>query len=385
MANKGKRKNTSRKGKNTHSKQVEKQIRKLPVWVIITALLLVAVFCACYYYYLIYYKEDDYVPPVGELEFHFLSLGNKNNGDCIYVRAGDNDILIDAGSKENSISYIENYLRTYVTDNVLEYVIVTHADSDHIAGFSKRSGSIFDLFECKTIIDFPLVTTEKAEKTTYNNYISERNDEVAAGAKHYTALQCWNETDGASRVYNLTDSVSMEIMYNYYYENLSSDENNHSVCLMFNHGSRKFLFTGDLEKSGEEKFVEYYGGTLTQVELFKAGHHGSKTSSNDCLLTLIKPKICVVSCCAGYNEFGAKPENIFPTQSFIDRISKYTDKVYVTRVVADNSDGYENLNGDVKVVSKADEDVFVQASAGEPIILKDTDWYKANRTSTYWD
>ncbi len=370
----------------SRAKQVEKQIKKLPTWVIVTAFVLAIIIGAGYYLYITYFKKEEYIPPVGELEFHFLALGNRNNGDCIYVRAGDNDILIDAGSKESSIPYIQDYLDDYVTDNVLEYVVVTHADSDHIVGFSKPNGSIFDLYECKTIIDFAQVKEEKIGKETYTNYIAERTDEVAAGAKHYTALQCWNETDGAKRVYTLSDSVNMEIMYNYYYENVSSDENNHSVCIMFNHGSRKFLFTGDLEKSGEEKFVEYYGSNLTQVELFKAGHHGSKTSSNDCLLDLIKPKICVVSCCAGYNEFHAKPENIFPTQSFIDRISEHTTNVYVTRVVDEQStDGYKNLNGDIKVISKADKEVYVEASVGTPVKLKDTDWYKQNRTSEFWD
>ena len=103
---------------------------------------------------------------------------------------------------------------------------------------------------------------------------------VAAGAVHYTALQCWNQTDGAQRVYEVSDGVEMEILYNYYYENESKDENNYSVCLMFNQGDKHFLFTGDLEEDGEEQLVVY--NQLPKVELFKAGHHGSKTSSNDC-------------------------------------------------------------------------------------------------------
>ena len=68
----------------------------------------------------------------------------------------------------------------------------------------------------------------------------------------------------------------MEILYNYYYEEDATHENDYSVCVRFYHGSRQFLFTGDLEKSGEEKLAERYD--FTQVELFKAGHHGSSTS-----------------------------------------------------------------------------------------------------------
>jgi len=377
----------ARRYSKSQARRVAKQIKKLPTWVVVTAFVLAIIIGVGYYLYVNFLKKPEYIPPKGELEFHFLSLGNKNNGDCIYVRAGDVDILIDAGSKENSIPYIEDYLNDYVTDDTLEYVIITHADADHIVGFSKLNGSIFDLYECKTIIDFAQVTKDRPEKTTYKNYLAEREDEIKAGATHYTALQCWEQTDGAKRSYTLSDSITMEIMYNYYYENVSTDENNHSVCLMFSHGSRKFMFTGDLEYDGEQKLVDYYGDKLPKVDLFKAGHHGSKTSSNDFLMARIEPTICVVSCCAGYNEFGANPENIFPSQPFINNISPYTDEVYVTRVVDESAtDGYSNLNGDIIVISKASEKVYVEASAVDtPIKLKDTAWYKANRTASAWD
>ena len=50
--------------------------------------------------------KDDSVVVEGDLEIHFLELGNKYTGDCTYVRAGENDILIDAGSKVSSIETI---------------------------------------------------------------------------------------------------------------------------------------------------------------------------------------------------------------------------------------------------------------------------------------
>lgn len=312
----------------------------------------------------------------GEISFHFLMLGNKYSGDCIFIKAGENDILIDAGSRENSSQTIKTYVNDYCTDNVLEYVIATHADRDHIACFGCEDG-IFDSFKCKTIIDFPKTDSETK---TYGEYIKKRDNEVKNdGASHYTALQCYNNEDGAKRIYNLTDSVTMEILYNYYYENKSSDENNYSVCLMFKHGNRQFLFTGDLEKEGEEKLVQKYP-SIGQVELFKAGHHGSKTSSNICLLEKIYPKICVCSCNAGYGEFTDEKKNMFPTQDFINRISKYTDKVYITTLAdVDYTDGEDYLpfNGNIVVISDT-EKVSVNCSYSNDI-LKDTAWFKKER------
>ena len=328
---------------------------------------------------------------LGEISFHFPMLGNANAGDCIFVEAGESDVLIDCGSQVGSAEVVKNYLgaNNLVDDGILEYVIVTHADEDHIAGFSSTGAkNIFKYYECEVIIDFNLsnkpLLTDKGNDTTYGKYVKARDAEVQAGAEHFTALECYNNQNGASRVYTLDEGITMSILYNYFYENYSDDENNYSVCTLFTHSDRNFLFTGDLEEAGEEKLVQF--NDLPEVELYKAGHHGSKTSSNDCLLSVIKPKICVVCCCAGTAEYTANVENQFPTQAFIDRISKYTDRVYVPSIGDTDFTGGEKfapLNGNI-TVSSASEGVFVTCSVSD-ILLKDTDWFKAKRTvPQYW-
>ena len=98
----------------------------------------------------------------GELQIHFMELGNKYTGDSIYIKAGDTDILIDAGSRTDSTDTTSAYINQYCTDGVLEYVIATHADQDHIAGFagSKNSPSMFERYEIGTIIDFALTNKD---------------------------------------------------------------------------------------------------------------------------------------------------------------------------------------------------------------------------------
>lgn len=265
--------------------------------------------------------KSDYV--YGDLEMHFLELGNGYTGDSCYIKCGDVDILVDAGSRTSSSTTIANYLDTQVTDKKLEYIIVTHADRDHIAGFAgdSKNLSIFARYEVDTIIDFPLTNKVGSKETgVLKDYYSERDNRVKKGAKHYNALQCYNNTDGGQRTYKLSDTITLNILYNYYYENSSPDENNYSVCFQIEDGDNKYLFTGDLELEGEEKLVA--NNSLDKVKLFKAGHHGSKTSSNDCLLDVIQPEVCVVTCCAGSVEYTQNLENTFPTQLFINRISK---------------------------------------------------------------
>ena len=316
----------------------------------------------------------------GEIAFHFLELGNDRTGDCTYIKAGDVDILIDAGSRVNSIPTITSYINNYVTDNKLEYVVVTHAHRDHYAGFAtdESEESIFDKYEIGTIIDF---AQTKQTKGMYLDYLRERSEAIDKGAVHYTAKECVDKTNGASDIFDLGNDINMKILDQKFYHEKDSgtDENNYSVCTLFSQGENNhFLLTGDLEKKGEESLVAK--NELPHCKLFKAGHHGSGTSSNDVLLNEITPEICTVCCCAGSDEFTDINENQFPTQEFIDRISKHTEKVYVTTLYKDET--FTSMNGNI-IVSFNGASVKVDCSNNN-MLLKDTEWFKQNRNCENW-
>ena len=322
------------------------------------------------------YEPSANVYSTGDLVINFLELGNKYTGDCTYLKVGDTDVLIDAGSKASSVPTIDKYLKEYVTDGTLEYVIVTHAHEDHYAGFATNEDaeSIFDLYECEVIIDFSQITSGKSEQKMYKNYIRERDAEVAAGATHLTAKEC---VEQGTDTFDLGAGVELEILDSYYYYHVSETENDHSVCVMINQGDKHFLFTGDLEQKGEEKLVQM--NKLPKVEVYKAGHHGSKTSSHEVLLEKIQPNIVCVCCCAGSSEYTKNTENQFPTQAFIDRVAPYTDKVYVTTLCLDYSNGkFESMNGNIRVTSGV-SGVSVSCSNNNTI-LRETAWFKQERT-----
>ena len=330
-------------------------------------------------------KVEESVISDGELAIHFLELGNYYAGDSVYIKAGDVDILIDAGSRESSSTTIHNYIKEYCTDGKLEYVIATHAHQDHIAGFVGTSSNpgIFDLYECEVIIDYAFKnTTSKIS----SNYEAKRDAEVASGAKHYTARDCVDGTNGASKQYQLTDSISFEILDQKFYHEKASDENDHSVCLMLNYGNNHFLFTGDLEHDGEESLVQK--NELPHCKVFKGGHHGSKTSSNEVLLSKITPEVVCVCCCAGSSEYTDNVDNMFPTQDFINRVAKYTNRVYVTTLakytITKNKEGkeypkvngFESMNGNIVVTLDAEGNVVTTCSNND-IILKETEWFNS--------
>jgi beta-lactamase superfamily II metal-dependent hydrolase len=327
-------------------------------------------------------REAKVVLGDGDLSIHFLELGNKYTGDCVYINYGEMDILIDAGSRTSSAPTITNYIKKYIRDDKIEYVIATHAHQDHIAGFYSTSTTVgvLDSFDIGMIIDYPMTDSTTVTRA---NYEKARDRLVSGGTEHYTALECYNNANGAQRVYELGTDVTMEILYQPYYETRSSSENNYSVCVMITQGDKQYLFTGDLEGVGEEALVDHYKterGGLGHCVLYKGGHHGSSTSSTKKLLDEITPDYVIICTCAGTSEYSSAIPNQFPTQQFIDRIAPYTDEVYVTTLIVNYSKNeYGPLNGNIVFMVRDDGEMTV-ICGGDSRKLKDTDWFRGYRT-----
>ncbi len=422
---------TKRQKKKALNK-AKKTAKKYPILVVIVLLILIALGITAFILYKNGYfdkwfnkdqnkpaesgevKEDGYTENIiyGNFQIHFMELGNEYAGDSTYIKAGDVDILIDAGSRGNSAPTLNEYIKKYCKDGKLEYVIATHNHQDHIAGFAGNSDAkaknfkgekvgktgVLYYYEVGTFIDFTYagvsqkvdgkdktVTYENKKQvsssfgagTEYGKYLAAREYIISNGTNYYTAKDLW---DNNNTSFTLADGITMDILYNYYYFNESSDINNYSVCTMFNYNNHHFMLTGDLELEGEEKLTEYYDGsskekTLPHCDLFKAGHHGSKTSSNECLLEKITPNICCVCCCAGTSEYTNNVEHQFPTQAFINRIAKYTSRVYVTSMIKYIDNKWENvsMNG-IITISCNGTNIALMAS-DNLIRLKDTEWF----------
>lgn len=354
-----------------------------------------------------------------EFSIHVIDLG-EHAGDSIYIKAGKNDILIDAGATGGSAPLICEYLNGYVTDGKLEYVIATHADTDHIAAFAgnssgnTRTGVLYN-FKVGAFIKFDNVESEKEGKeddtgTVYGKFCAAVKHAEENGATVYTAGQCYKEEGGAKRQYWLNEehTLSMNILYNYYYYNVSGDENNHSVVTLFTKETASktynFLLTGDLEKDGESKMVDYYANpsnskskydVLPDVDFYKAGHHGSGTSSTDKLLSVIKPEYVAISCCAGAPEYTKDVNNTFPYTAVFKNLLKYTQNIYCTSV-ADTLPALSNgkfatqkftgkaWNGNIVCYfySPADGEEGIKLwCSGEADAILTSDWYNTYRKS----
>ncbi|MGN0817917.1 MAG: ComEC/Rec2 family competence protein, partial [Candidatus Coproplasma sp.] len=291
-----------------------------------------------------------------DFSIHFLELGNKYAGDCTLIDCGDTEILIDAGSRKSSATTIKSYVDQYC-DGKLEYVIATHAHQDHIAAFvgsgsgSEKTGILYQ-YEVGTLIQF---SRHNSTAAIYNSYVQAAEYAESKGTNVISADSLFENGKpiGTTNVFDISGDgkLTLTVLYNYYYDHDTSDENDYSVCTLLTYRESEtkvshYLFTGDLEGDGESYLVD--NNDLPEVVLFKGAHHGSKTSSTDKLLSVIKPQYVAVCACAGSTEYTTNNDNTFPTQDFIDRVSKYTDAVYCTSICYDYKSGnFGSMNGNI--------------------------------------
>lgn len=327
----------------------------------------------------------------GDFSIHFLELGNKYAGDCVLIDCGETEILIDAGSRKSSATTIKSYVDQY-RDGKLDYVIATHAHQDHIAAFvgtgsgNARTGILYQ-YEVGTLIQFSRHNSTASIYTSYVNAVDYVKGNGTTVINAGDLFENGKPVDN-SNVFDISGDgkLTLTVLYNYYYDNDTADENDYSVCTLLTYKESPtqiyhYLFTGDLEGEGESKLVD--NNTLPEVVLFKGAHHGSKTSSTDKLLSKIKPQYVAVCACAGSTEYTTNNDNTFPTQAFIDRISGYTDAVYCTSICYDYKKGaYGSMNGNIVFyyMSSQTIDKFKLYCSNNTTKLKDTEWFRANRT-----
>ncbi len=93
---------------------------------------------------------------------------------------------------------------------------------------------------------------------------------------------------------------------------MSRKSNDNSLVLRMSHGETSFLFTGDLESTGEQMLLSR-GSHQLKSDVLLVPHHGSNSSSSKAFLDAISPQLCVISSGKG-NPFG------FPSEAVLKRL-----------------------------------------------------------------
>lgn len=200
------------------------------------------------------------------MEVHFIDVGQ---GDSTLVMCDGHAMLIDTGDYSKGTA-VQNYLQKQKISK-LDYLILTHPDSDHIGG----APVIITKFEIGKVF----VSNFEKDNKTYQKLIQALDNKRL---KYITPKVGTRYSLGTADITILAPNDTYD------------DPNNASIALMIQNGKNRFLFTGDAEENAEQDILEQ--DFDLSADVYKAGHHGSRSSTSQKFFEAVKPSCAVISC-----------------------------------------------------------------------------------------
>lgn len=233
------------------------------------------------------------------LRVSFLDIGQ---GDSILIQTpSGHDMLVDGGPSDRVLEKLSQEMGYF--DHHLDVMLETHPDADHITGLIP----VLRQYDVDHIITSPL--------DGHTGVFSEL--EKSEGDEH-AQIHIGKKGDAI----NFGDGVVVHILYpSANFHGNKNDTNDASVSLVITYGDESVLLTGDLPSTHEGELLSDV--LPHRVTIYKAGHHGSKYSSGDQLLSYIKPEYAVIS--AGKeNRYG------HPNGETMSRLETYSQEILST-------------------------------------------------------
>ena len=212
----------------------------------------------------------------GAMELVFLDVGQ---GDAVAIRTpGRRWILVDTGPRSPGFDSGERIVLPYLRRrgaSRLDALVLTHPDLDHIGG----ANAVLSGLDVLRVLDPGAPAARPA-------YVVALERARARGATWYAAR-------AGDRV--SVDGVTLEVLHpgGAADSAASEDANDQSVVLLLRYGDFSALLPGDAPAAVEEALLA--AGLIPPLDILKAGHHGSRTSTSWRLLESARPELSVVS------------------------------------------------------------------------------------------
>ena len=231
------------------------------------------------------------------------TINDVGEGDSIFIRLPFNkgNILIDTGYSEYKMSNeIIPYIKSMGTKKI-DYLIITHGDSDHIGASSYLINNFHVnnvIFNCGSYSALEIELIKLLDKKNIN---------------HYSCINSFS-----------IDKHRFYLLNTRNYDN----ENDNSSVIYFKYNGYSLLLMGDAEINKEMDILDKY--YIRDIDFLKVGHHGSSTSSSKEFITTINPRYSLISV-GKNNSYG------HPNKNVLDNLSNST--IYRT-----------DINGSIKVI-----------------------------------
>ena len=277
--------------------------------------------------------------PIAPLVVAYVDVGM---GDCTFIKLPDNKcMMIDTGEDvSNNYSKIRQFLDNYSVKSI-DYLVLSHVDRDHIENTIKL---LEDFSVRQTFIPKIL---NKDLYTAFSNVV---DNLVNKNVSIKYSMPLINLSGEDYSIYFLSPNGNQ--MDDYYAEFNSSvmpnaDQiNNLSPIIYLEYKGVRFLFTGDVNYSQENRLLTNYNVglyseflpniNLENIDVLKVAHHGSNDSSTTNFLSLVNTKTAIIS--VGSNSYS------LPSTSMINRLKTISPNCGILRT---------DLNGSIIIsVSK---------------------------------
>nr|WP_265112493.1 ComEC/Rec2 family competence protein [Halosolutus halophilus] len=245
----------------------------------------------------------------GELEIHHIDVGQGDS--TLIITPADETILIDSGDWRQDGSEVIAYLEAQGIDRI-DHLVATHADADHIGGHA----AVIEHFETNGEgVGAAYDSGVPSDSATYGNYL----DAVDKYGVDLLIVESGDELP-------IEGDVSAQVM-NPPAGDSGGDVNDNSVVLAFEFGDFQYMMTGDVDTGVEQDLIDEWGSDL-ESDVYKAGHHGSATSSSEAFVDTVDPETAIISS-AYDSQYG------HPSDEVLERFAERDIETYWTGVHGD--------------------------------------------------
>ena len=264
-----------------------------------------------------YNQIDVYNFGVGQADSQLIVF---SNGDLTDVK-NRYTIMIDFGSTFSPMQVVNQQMANILKTPSIDVGVVTHLHNDHFS------------VQCKALKCFMSTSSENncgsfTQFAFGTFYETESENSLSSGCYAEAMSKFCKGTRVIARsgkyVVNQNGAKVKIIAANADKLAKNSDENTNSIALHVSLGSFKYFTAGDLTTNVED----IIGSSVGKVDLFKASHHGSDTSSSSDYINMIHPSVSVIS-----SEL--KKKDCIPKMSSIEHLTAVS-KVLLTGGASDN-------------------------------------------------